>query len=434
MAGRSEGTASRPPAEPNRFPSYAAVGSCRAEDPNARPEMVRGAGVHLWDASGKRYLDFVSGYSSTSFGHAHPRLVEVAASQLGQLAQLVGWNHPWRRRLEEKLAGLASEVIGGAVKVWLTTSGARAVELAWKIAYAHRPGRLACFEGAYHGRSLATALASDTRRLPIVAAEVSATLPFPRCLQCPFELEPQSCAAECFASVCEPLQRLPTAPSAILVEPALGARGYYYAPPVFFQQLQQFARSHQILLIDDEIQMGLGRLGAMFAAQRQGWSPDLVLLGKSLGGGLVPIAAVLGRAEVMDRLPAGIESETFAANPLACRLALEALEILEENLVVRGPSLEGWLQRELGKLAHGPSLPMKTCSLGASAVIELEPRLASQVAVRCVERGLLVHWSGRAKDRIVLIPPLTVDEADVVEAFSILRQVLHQLASEEEVA
>jgi 4-aminobutyrate aminotransferase-like enzyme len=393
--------------------------------------MVRGAGVFLWDRSGKRYLDFVSGYSSTSFGHAHPRLVEVAASQLGQLTQLVGWNHSWRGRLEEKLAGLASAVIGGEVKVWLTTSGARAVELAWKIAYAHRPGSLACFEGAYHGRSLATALISDTRKLPIVQAEVAASLPFPRCLQCPYGLEPQSCAAECFSAVRERLQAMPSLPSAILVEPALGARGYYYAPPPFFQQLQQFARLHHILLIDDEIQMGLGRLGSMFAAERQGWSPDLVLLGKSLGGGLVPVAAVLGRAEVMDRLPAGIDSETFAANPLACRLALEALAILEESLLVRGPSLEGWLRRELEKLAHTPSLPMKTSSLGASAVIELDPRLAGQVAERCVDHGLLVHWSGRAKDRIVLIPPLVVEEAEVIEAFSILREVLRQLAAEE---
>jgi 4-aminobutyrate aminotransferase-like enzyme len=444
---------------------------------------VRGEGAYLWDASGKRYLDFVSGYSSSSFGHAHPKLVEVVREQVGTLTQVVGLDHRWRGELEEKLvrvfgpalaatganrmsaslslgsltaAGESSELQSStrelsapvsktvpsqagawerderrgegsgatdeaSIRVWLTTTGARAVEAAWKIAYAFRPGAIVAFDHAYHGRSLATAALSDTRRLPIYHAPIEPSLRYPRCDRCPVGQVPDSCHAECFDEDERRLQAEADRISAVIVEPALGARGYYFAPDAFFHRLRGVTERLGIVLIDDEIQMGLGRLGSMTAADRQGWQPDLVVLGKSLGGGIVPIAAVVGRSEIIDCLPNGYESETFAANPLACRTAIEALNILaDEELCRRAAGIESLFQIALTRLQADSSVAFEYEVVGAAAVLKTTPPAAERIAKQAIERGLLVHWSGIDRERIVLIPPLIVHEQAIEDAISIL--------------
>ncbi len=436
--------------------SYSPIGSRREQDPNYAPVFVRGEGAYLWDDQGRRYIDFVSGYSSTLFGHAHPRLVAVAREQVATLTQLVGLRHPWREELEQELARRvegnllrrteaphALESSGltasedphprplshkngrGEVKTWLTTTGARAVEVAWKMAFAYRPGRVMSFDAAYHGRSLATGLLSDTKRLPIVEGAVDSSLRFPRCDRCPVGMKRESCNAECFDEDEKRIEDEAEQISAVFVEPALGARGYYFAPPTFFQRLRDVTKRFGIILIDDEVQMGLGRLGSFIAAQRQGWEPDLVVLGKSLGGGIVPIAAVIGTTEIVDSLTPGIESETFAANPFACRIALESLSILDdERLCERAKQIEERFGTLLEQLRSNSGIPFSFDVFGASAVIQTTPETAGSLARQTVEHGLMVHWSGIERDRLVLIPPLTVTEAIIADAFAILGIVM----------
>jgi 4-aminobutyrate aminotransferase / (S)-3-amino-2-methylpropionate transaminase / 5-aminovalerate transaminase len=401
------------------------LGTCRTSDPNFVPEFVKGEGCYLWDAQGKRYLDFVSGYSSTVFGHCHPRLVAAAREQLEQLTQLVGLRHPWRSRLESLLAKRCQATVGEPSKVWLTTTGARAVEVAWKIAYATRPGAVVAFDIAFHGRSLASALLSHTRSLPIVKADVEKALPYPRCDACPVGLRRETCQAECFDASEQWLVDNGSRISAVLIEPAAGARGYYFAPAIFFQRLRDLTKRLGILLIDDEVQMGFGRMGSFLAAQRQGWQPDLVVMGKSLGGGLVPMAAVVGRADIMDALPSGYESETFAGNPLACRIAIEAIATLEEErLIERSLKAETYLQANLQKLAQDSSISICVDCYGAAGVIQASPNDAASLAKDCLASGLLVHWSGIDSDRIVLIPPLIAGEREFEEALAILSRIL----------
>ncbi|MDZ4848384.1 MAG: aspartate aminotransferase family protein [Pirellulaceae bacterium] len=407
----------------------------RPYDPNDALQFVRGEGVYLWDVDNRRYIDFVSGYSSTIFGHSHPRLVNAAIDQLSILTQLVGLRHPWRQKLESGLAELAP--MTSPVKVWLTTTGARAVEVAWKIAYAARPGRLVAFDLGFHGRSLATAEISDTAKLPILPTATD-RLPYPRCQSCPVGLHPKSCNAECFEPSAEWIDKNADELSAIIVEPAIGARGYFYAPSVFFQRLHQVARRNGILLIDDEIQMGLGRLGGVFAAQTQGWEPDLAILGKSLGGGIVPIAAVLGNALLMDKLPEGYESETFAGNPLACRIAVEAVDLLRNDcLLDRIPMIESWIAKGMTCLQKSSKQSILVDWKGASGVLEIvddtssrnSPTSRNKVAASTIARdwvtkardlGLLVHLTGPKRNRIAIIPPLIADESNFQQAFKIL--------------
>ena len=413
------------------------LGALRSNDPNAAITFARGEGVYLWDVQGRRYLDFLSGYSSTIFGHCHPQLVRAATEQLGTLTQLVGLQHPWRQALEARLAELAP--MPSPVKTWLATSGARAVEIAWKVAYAFRPGKLVAFDLAYHGRSIATAQISDTCRLPILQDAANRRLPYPRCSDCPVGLKSNTCHAECFDDSEKWIDENASELSAIIVEPAIGARGYFFAPPSFFERLQKATGRHGILLIDDEIQMGLGRLNAVFACRIQGWEPDIAILGKSLGGGIAPIAAVIGRSEIMNSLPEGYESETFAANPFACRLALESLDLLvRDRLIDRTSMIRDWLSSELRLLQTNSKYPIRVDCQGASGVIDVcsssanldsnEPddgsssaKIAKRWVTTARDAGLLLQLSGPKRTRIVLLPPLIIDQPQIQQAFKILR-------------
>jgi 4-aminobutyrate aminotransferase / (S)-3-amino-2-methylpropionate transaminase / 5-aminovalerate transaminase len=441
----------------------------RPHDPAYQLEFVRGEGCCLWDSSGKKYLDFVSGYSSLSFGHSHPRLVAAAKEQLDKLVHLVGWNHPWRTELADRLSEIAP--VQQRAQTWISTTGGRAVEIAWKIAYAYRPGVIVSFDYAYHGRSIATSQITSTDRvdipLPQSIESVSPSnqqstslpiLPYPPCEACPFDLDRSSCAAECFDDSEAWLRLNADKISAVIVEPALGARGYYFAADTFFHRLRKVTHDAGILLIDDEIQMGLGRLGALFAATAQGWEPDLIVLGKSLGGGLLNVSAVIGNERFMDRLPPGVESETFAADPLVCRVAIEVLDLfheeIESQLSVVSSALKTGIHRLHEELSNRfPSHSLKVDSHGCAAVIQVLPNssemalalggapndspsdrtkpeasaygsgtssIAHEWTQRALEAGLLVHWSGKHRDRLVLIPPLTAISETIAQAIETL--------------
>ncbi len=307
-------------------------GCLRNHDPNADRTIVRGDGVCVWDDHGREYIDLTSSYSATNFGHAPVRLIDAAVDQMRTLSLACGLETPWRGELVDRLVDLSP--IPQPSKAWLCTTGARAVEVAWKIAYAVRPGRILSFEYAYHGRSLATANLSSTRRSPLFQEYAQSPLPFPYRFGCGKLEAQQRLEEQCLKEIERRLVEDAASISAVAVEPAIGANGYLFASDEFFQRLREVTQRLGILMICDEIQMGLGRLGSLFACASQGWVPDLLVLGKSLGGGLVPISAVIGQATLLDKLEPGVESETFAGNPLACRLGLEVLEMLESGEIL----------------------------------------------------------------------------------------------------
>ena len=432
------------------------LGAGRSNDPHANLIFQRGSGHRVWDTTGLVYIDFIGGYSALNLGHAHPRLLAVAREQLNQLTFCTGGNSPWRAELEQELAVVVSRLndparqagptendparqagpteagsTGTSPKVWLSTTGARAVEVAWKIAFANRPGGLMRFDLSYHGRSLATSLISDTQRssaLSVFSHLDEAHLggdgivPYPRCgSQC------DGHCFECNASISVAqswLERNGRTTSAMIMEPAIGARGYHFASGEYYRRLVRLLREHDLLVISDEIQMGLGRLGSVVASHAQGWIPDLIVFGKSLGGGIAPISAVIGDGIRMDRLGQGIESETFAANPLACKVAIEALRILNDTIMLeRVRSLGDRFRECLQK-----SLPNR-CRIdgrGLCTVIDLSlfGDESAEVAWRWVcqlrEQGVLVHLTGAQSDRIAILPPLNVDEDTLWHVANIL--------------
>ncbi len=252
-------------------------GMQRPHDPATGPLFVQGKGSRLWDASGKDYFDLTCSYSSTNFGHAHPDLIQVAADQLQRLSHLTGQAHPWRNELCAQLAARVD--VEPPCKVWLSTTGARAIEIAWKIAFARKPGSIFSFDNAFHGRSIATSYLSQTARMPILentnSTIAAPIMPFADCERCRFQQTPDRCSLPCLDSFESYLKEKGSTVSALLIEPVIGARGYLFAHRKYFHRLEQLARKHDILLIADEIQTGLGRFGAFLASHRQDWRPDL---------------------------------------------------------------------------------------------------------------------------------------------------------------
>ncbi len=408
-------------------------GCRRSHDPHDSLEWDRGEGIWLWDVQGRKYLDCLSGYSANNFGHCHPQLVSILHDQVTKLSFCPGAHSSERNLLEAELVSAVSEsssrhgLIQTDQAVWISTTGSRAIEIAWKIAHAYRPGRLVRFDLSYHGRSLATSCISDTKRASCVYGETdlpafpSWEVAFPRC-------QPGECIeAECQKSLeeAEQLFRVRRSQiSALLIEPAIGARGYFFAPANFFQQLTELARSFGILIISDEIQMGLGRMGELVASHAQSWNPDLMVLGKSLGGGLVPLSAVIGDRELMNGLPENIESETYAANPLSCRVGIEVLHLLNNTSAIQTSAIEHHRLRQ-GLDAFVPE--NWTVGTGSASAIDLQmlggdPARPNELVAQLAEDGILVHLTGPERNRIAIIPPLTIGREETERLLHALRK------------
>lgn len=414
-----------------------ACSSRRTNDPNFGPFIVRGEGSRVWDSQGRQYYDLTCGYSAANFGHAFAPLVAAATGQLHELTHLTGMPHPGRVRLAERIVAHCGRP---GDKVIFNTSGARAVETAWKAAASYRPGAIVALLPAYHGRSLATSAISHTSRMAqlLPARECYVQRPveeFAYCVACPKSLVYPECDIACQRSLIDWIEQNAERISAVIAEPAIGARGYIAPPGEYWQRIRALTKRLGILMIADEIQMGLGRCGSWLLSSLQGWSADLVVLGKSLGGGITPISAVVGRPEIMDAIAEGCESETFAANPLGTAVGFEVMRQLATGpWMERSSSLGQRLAEALQQGRYcdenaGHPARVETC--GASATIEFvgtcgdrqrESTLARNVAERFVASGLLVHYSGPYATRVCLLPALTIPDRDLKQCCDLLRQ------------
>src|SRR5918998_238069 len=302
--------------------------------------IVHAEGAVVTDADGNRLIDFGGGIGVVNTGHRHPSIVEAVRHQLDEFAHVcfpVSTYEPYVV-LAERLNRLTPG--DHAKRTFLVNSGAEAVENAVKVAR-HYTGRQAivCFEHGFHGRTnLAMALTSKVnpykKGFGPFAPEIY-RIPFPYCYRCPEaggQADGRSGGQCCMAS----RQRLeqifaglvdPDSVAAIIMELELGEGGFVPAPPGYVSELAAFARDHSILFIADEIQTGFGRTGKLFASEHYGLVPDIVITAKSLAGGL-PLAAITGRADVMEAAEPGGLGGTFGGNPLACAAALAVLDAM----------------------------------------------------------------------------------------------------------
>src|SRR5208282_205453 len=303
---------------------------------------ARAEGAVLEDVDGNRFIDFAGGIGCNNAGHRAPRVVAAIREQVDAFLHTCFSVAPYEKYIAvaEKLNAITPGTF--AKKTILVNSGAEAIENAIKIArfYTRRPA-IVCFEDAFHGRTMLTmSLTSKTHPYKAgfepFAADVY-RIPYAYCYRCSYSLKYPSCDVFCARHLEDAFKRLVAAETvaAVIAEPVLGEGGFVAPPPEFFGVVQDICRKHEILFIADEIQTGFGRTGAMFASERYGIIPDILVSAKSIAGGL-PLAAVTGRADIMDAPGAGGLGGTFGGNPVACAAALAAIETIErENLSAR---------------------------------------------------------------------------------------------------
>src|SRR5579863_461083 len=387
---------------------------------------ARAEGAILEDVDGNRFLDFAGGIGVVNAGHRAPRVVAAVREQLDAFIHTCFSVAPYEKYIA--LAEKLNSLVPGAFpkKSILVNSGAEAIENAVKIArsYTRRPA-IVCFEDAFHGRTMLTmSLTSKTH--PYKAGfDPFATdiyrIPYAYCYRCSYSLKYPSCNVFCAHHLEDSFKRVVAAEAvaAVVVEPVLGEGGFVAPPREFFTVLQEICRRHKILLIADEVQTGFGRTGAMFACERYGLIPDILVSAKSIAGGL-PLAAVTGRAEIMDTPGIGGLGGTFGGNPVSCAAGLAAIETLErENLSARAEKLgERFDSRARSWQKHFPMIG-DVRGLGAMRAVELvrsretrEPAKeeTERVLRYCHEHGLILISSGTYGNVVRLLVPLVVTD------------------------
>jgi len=398
--------------------------------------VAKTEGAILEDVDGNRYIDLAGGIGCLNTGHRAPGVLTAIERQLDKFLHTCVQVTPYECyvRLAERL----NEITPGKFpkKTLFVNTGAEAVENAVKIARAAtgRPGIIA-FEDAFHGRTM-MALSLTSKTHPYKAGfqpfpgEVY-RIPFAYCYRCSYSLTYPSCDLYCARHLEDTFKRVVAAEgvAAVIAEPVLGEGGFVAPPLDYFRTLVDICHKHGVLFIADEIQSGFGRTGALFASERYGIEPDILVTAKSIGGGL-PLGAITGRAEIMDAPGPGGLGGTFAGNPVACEAALAVLDMFEQqDLNARAQSLGDHFQKRAREWQKRWPLIGEVRGLGAMQAVELvqsqdkrEPASeeTKQVTQYCYEHGVITISAGSYGNVIRLLMPLVITDAQMDEALDVL--------------
>ena len=405
--------------------------------------VAKAEGATLEDVDGNRYIDFAGGIGCLNVGHRAPGVVSAIRAQLDRFlhtgVQVTAYESYVRlaERLNAATPGRFPK------KTLLMNTGAEAIENAVKIARAHtgRPGIIA-FEDAFHGRTMMTlALTSKTHPYKAGFAPFPSEvyrIPYAYCYRCSYSLTYPSCDVYCARHLEDTFKRVVASEdvAAVIAEPVLGEGGFIAPPPEFFPTLIDICHRHGVLFIADEVQSGFGRSGALFACERYRIEPDILVTAKSLGGGL-PLAAITGRAEIMDAPGPGGLGGTFAGNPLACEAGLAVLDAFEQQDLVSQANLIGdYFQRRAREWQQRLPIIGDVRGLGAMQAIELvqskETRQPAaeetkQITQYCYEHGLITITAGSYGNVIRLLVPLVITREQMEEALDVLEAALQMV-------
>jgi len=392
------------------------------------PNFIESAkGAVLRDVDGREYIDFAGGIAVMNIGHSHPKVVAAIKEQAEKLTHTCFMVNPYEPavRLAQKLCALTPG--GFAKRAVFLNSGAEAVENAVKIArYATGRPAVIVFENAYHGRTLLTmTMTSKVKPYKLGFGPFA-----PEIYRMPFGNEVGADKLYDFFVK----QVNPEAVAAVVAEPVQGEGGFIVPPPDYFQKLVKICRDNGILFVADEIQSGMGRTGKMFAIEHWGVEPDLVTVAKSLAAGM-PLAAVVGRQEIMDAVhPWGLGG-TYGGNPVACAAALAVLEVFEEeNMLAKSVALGEKLKARFEKWQQQFDLIGEIRGLGAMLGLELvrgsEPAAdgAKQLAAYCLEKGLLILVCGSYGNVIRILAPFVITDEQLEKGLSIMEEGLKKIS------
>ena len=391
--------------------------------------VARAEGSRITDVDGRTFIDFAGGIGCQNIGHRHPAVVEAVKEQADRYLHqcvIVGTYEPYVE-LAHRLAEL-SPCGSGEQRTLLVNAGAEAVENAVKVARA-ATGRQAVvvFENAFHGRTL-LAMTMTSKVKPYKAGFG----PFaPEVYRAPAPYPYHGISSDDAIAALEHLFKADVDPSTVacvVLEPVQGEGGFIQMPPDYLGRLTELCRMNGILYVDDEVQSGVGRTGTMWAVEQyEGAEPDIVVFGKSIGGGL-PLAGITGRAEIMDTVGPGRLGGTFGGNPLSCAAALAVLDVVtEDGFLERAQKLGETLRERLeGIRARHPAIG-EVRGLGSMLAFEFEERTpdrASALVSAAYDRGLVLLSCGLYGNVIRLLPPLTISPEDLEEGLAILEESL----------
>ncbi|MBZ5721202.1 MAG: aspartate aminotransferase family protein [Acidobacteriia bacterium] len=369
--------------------------------------LQRGKGVFLYDLEGKKYLDFVAGLGVNALGHAHPRIVKAIREQAAKVIHLSNlYYNEYQGKLAEKLCSLS-----GLQRVFFSNSGTEAIEGSIKLARlaGHRAGgnaksQLVALEGSYHGRTFGSMSLTGQDKYRKGFEPLLEDVTF----------VPRDDVGALRAAVNENT-------CAIVLEPIFGEGGIHECSTEFLQQCRALADQHHAALIFDEIQCGLGRSGNIFAFQTFGVTPDIVAIAKPIAAGL-PLGAFLAKAEFASAISAGQHGTTFGGGPLACRVALEYLAILEEEKLLENVArVGGYLQQELKALVGKYAAAQEVRGRGLIQGLQLDIP-ARPIVEQALAEGVLFNST---QDTVVrFLPPFLLEEKHVDKGVRVLKKLL----------
>lgn len=411
---------------------------------------ARAEGAVVEDVDGNAFLDLAGGIGCVNTGHRAEPILTAIRDQIDRYLHTCFSVSPYEGYIE--LAERLNQLTPGKFpkKTIILNTGSEAVENAVKIAraYTKRPAVI-CFEDAFHGRTLlALSLTSKTHPYKVgfqpFVSDVY-RIPYAYCYRCSFGQDPATCELDCARHLEQVFKRVVAAESvaAIIAEPVLGEGGFIAPPPEYFRALTEICRKHGVLFIADEVQTGICRTGSLFACERYGIEPDMLLSAKSLGGGL-PISAITGRAEIMDSTEVGGLGGTFIGNPVSCAAALAVLDIVErEKLSERAQKLgDRFMERATCWKNRYPVIG-QIHGLGAMRALELvrdhgtrEPASneANAIVRYCYEHGVLTISAGTFTNIIRLLMPLVITDEQFEEALAVLESALESVSGSPEAA
>ena len=413
---------------------------------NVTSAFIREAhGALMIDRDGRELIDFAGGIGVNNVGHSHPKVVAAIKDQADKFIHTCFHVAMYEPYLE--LASKLNELAPGDFPkmTMLANSGAEAVENAVKIArYATGRPAVIAFENGFHGRTLLTMTLTGKVKPYKYGfgpfAPETYRMPYAYCYRCPFGLKYPSCGVSC-ADYLETFfvgNVAPELTAAVIVEPIQGEGGFVTPPPEYFPKLQAICRKYGIALIIDEVQSGMGRTGKLFAIDHWGVAPDIILLAKSLAGGL-PLSAVTGRAELMNKPHVGGLGGTFSGNPICCRAALAVLEILrEDGLLARAEALGEKIRSRFEELQNRFEIVGDVRGKGPMMAIELvrdrETKTPASEETKklvriCYEKGLVLISAGNFGNVIRTLMPLVITDEQFDRGFDILASGVEELSA-----
>lgn len=414
-------------------------------------------GLYLYDQNGKKYADVISSWWCNLLGHCHPRINEAVKKQLDRLEHVIFANFTHEPAIElcEKLAPLLP---AGLEKFFFNDNGSASIEVAMKMSFQYHQqtghpekNRFMALTDAYHGETLGALsvggvdLYSEMYK-PLLLKTIR--IDGPDCFRCPYGKNRDFCTVECFEKAEEVFRQYADQTCALLVEPMVQcAAGMKISPSAYLRKLRVLCDQYNVHLIADEIAVGFGRTGKMFACENAGISPDMICLSKGLTGGYLPMSIVVTTQKIFDAFycdynehRAFMHSHTYAGNPLACCAALEVLKIFEEEKILENAKKSATiLNQELSHAFADCENVGEIRSIGLMNAMELVKnretkksfppniRLGYEIYKTALKKGLLLRPIG---DVLYFNPPLNIREEEIYETVELCRQSIQEVLAQ----